>query len=265
MVIDNASTDGTLERLRTYGNQISLLASPENLGFARANNQVFRSDRADLYLLLNPDAYLTSDVISEILSAYREPDGVDIAGPTLVNPDGTYQTSAYAFTSPGKWLLQSILPRPALHSLLKGSSRHAALRVVLRLLARIPSLAPLIRGALPSNDSAPLREPVDWVTGACMLISGRVIEATGGFDDAFFLYCDDEELCFRAHQLGFKVERIRTRPVVHRLGWNANLRNPSSTHIRTSLDYMIRKNYADRPFRRRILLWMLKHRFSRSA
>lgn len=261
-VIDNASKDGTAEKLRGYGDRIRLFEPGENLGFPRANNVVLRSVPADFYLLLNPDAYLTSDLFAEIVAAYDgDTEAIDIAGPLISNPDGSYQTSAYSFTTPVKWLLQMAPPVMALRNLTAAAGGRVP-ALVLRALGALPVTGPFARGILARSGGTPRREPVDWVTGACMVMSRRVIEATNGFDDAFFIYCDDEEICYRAHRMGFKVERVHTSPVVHRLGWNANRRNHLSAPMYRSMEYMIRKNNADRPLRRWMLLRILswKHR-----
>lgn len=257
-VIDNASSDGTAERLRAYGDRITLIEPGQNLGFARANNLALRSTTADYYLLLNPDAWLTNDVVADILRAYPDQSELQIAGPRIVNTDGSHQSSAYAFTTPLKWVLQILVPEGPFRRRLGTVGRLPVLR---RVLPRLPAVGTWFAGHAGERANEPARQRVDWVTFACTLFSRRVIEATNGLDDNFFIYCDDEEFCFRARKLGFHTERVNAGPVVHRLGWQANQRNQLGAPMYQSLKYLIDKHNADRPVRRWLLHRLLPLRF----
>lgn len=265
--VDNASTDGTaafLESAFKGEQRVRVIKNSGNNGFAQANNLAMREDESDLYLLLNHDTYLLNDIVSDMLSFYSDPSEIGIAGPALVYPDFTYQSSAYPFSSPFKLILQELGLKRAVGSLRKLPAGER----ILKGLALIPVCRPYIKGLLNSadKDRARAREEVDWVTGACMLISRRVFKATGGFDEKIFMYGEDEELCFRARKSGFRVDRVGAGPVVHYFGWHANREKESmSPRIYDSLSYVIDKNFSERPLSRFVMKKILDRRFRKSA
>lgn len=263
--IDNGSSDGTADYLDDFSKKVNgfVLRNLENKGFGQANNRAMRAVEADYYLLLNPDTYLLNNIIDDIFSHYPDPSDIDIVGPYLIYPDGSYQTSAYAFASPVKWILQDL----QLKRLAFWLSEIGIGRRILRLLTFLPMAKPFVTGMLSQGQSQPgkRRELVDFVTGACMLISRKVFEATGGFDENIFLYGEDEELCFRAKKMGFKAERVAAGPVVHYLGWNKNKARSDavSFHAYESLAYVIEKNYQSRILKKWLLLTILRKRLRR--
>lgn len=260
---DNASTDRTVSFLEREfkGNElVKVLRGGSNRGFAAANNAAMRSFEADFYLLLNHDTLLLNDVVSGIISHFQDQSKIDIAGPALVFPDHSYQSSAYTFSSPGKLLMQEMGLKRAVHSL----AGLPAGKSILKGLSLLPVCRPYITGLL--NQGRPERpvtvEEVDWVTGACVLVSRRVFEATGGMDENIFMYGEDEEFCFRARKMGFKVHRVAAGPVVHFFGWNRNKGKEAMTEkIYESLSYVIDKNFTGRPVRRFLMKKILDMRF----
>lgn len=263
VVVDNASTDGTLEKLQRFGGSIIRIENEANEGFARANNMGMRVKKADAYLLLNPDAYLTSNVIAEIRSHYPGGSEIGIVGPHLVYPDGSYQTSAYSFSSPVKWVLQDLRARRIILRLRSS----VAGRKLLKALKLVPLGRPFVAGLLghAGEEGNECRESVDWVTGACMLISRSVFECTGGFDENIFMYGEDEELCFRAKKMGLRADRVKTGPVVHHCGWKeSDLAERIAVRNYESLSYVVDKNYADRPLGRWLMQQILRMRYRRA-
>lgn len=262
--VDNNSSDGTLEFLQKLLPAAHIIRMDQNIGFSKANNLAARNFPAAFYLFLNPDTYLTNDVVSDILSRRSNSGTIDIVGPRLVYPDGSHQSSAYSFSSPAKWLFQDLGVRRIIERVAKmNRGRH-----LLRILEAVPTANPFVKGILADRDKwmNATTESVDWVTGACMLISRRVFEATGGFDENIFLYGEDEELCFRAKKMGFKRERVNAGPVVHYGGWQKNRRNLRvSLRAYNSLLYMIDKNYKESCLRRRLMRSILKRRLRSSG
>jgi GT2 family glycosyltransferase len=263
--VDNGSTDGTLPLLQDFSRETGavILRNEENRGFGQANNKAMRRVAADYYLLLNHDAYLINDIVSDIFSFYQDPTDIDIVGPSLVFPDGSYQTSAYPFASPMKWLLQDLQVKKivlALRSTAWG-------RILLRPLLMVPMARPFISGLLaaPVNGGKKTVESVDWICGACLLISQQTFKATGGFDENIFMYGEDEELCFRARKAGFKVQRVSAGPVVHIFGGSESKMNSAiASEICRSRSYVISKNNYGRPLRRRLLIMLLNRRLRKS-
>ena len=163
---DNGSNDGTvgyLEASFSSFDQVRVIRNPENKGFGHANNMVMRTVRADYYLLLNPDTYLTNNIVEDVLSYYDERIAPGITGPYLTYPDGSYQTSAYSFFSPLKWILQDLhVKEPASRCYQRRLGK-----AVISSLSIVPMARPFITGLVASEQLGNLRlkEKVDWITG----------------------------------------------------------------------------------------------------
>jgi N-acetylglucosaminyl-diphospho-decaprenol L-rhamnosyltransferase len=190
VVVDNASTDGSAEHVRRA--RARLILNAENVGFGRACNQGAATAAGRYLLFINPDAEVTPGALDALVRVLDEDAGVGIVGPRTLNEDGTPQVSF----------------GPALGILAEWRQR----RLVRGVRRRDP--AALRRAeALSATASEP-----DWVSGSCLLISRETFEEVGGFDEGFFLYEEDVDLCVRARAAGWRV-RYEPRAVVrHRLG-----------------------------------------------
>jgi N-acetylglucosaminyl-diphospho-decaprenol L-rhamnosyltransferase len=187
VVVDNASTDGTVEfldRWRSRSNTLRPVTMPRNLGFAAAVNRAFREVPGRDMLLLNADVELRDAEPVECLSAYLARNaGVGVAAPRLVYPDQTTQPSARRFPS------------------------------VLALVGSL-SMARALKSARRSYDSyvepsqATTARTVDWVIGAAMLIRRAAFDAVGGWDERFFLYMEDADFCRRCARAGWQVAYV---------------------------------------------------------
>jgi len=192
LVVDNASTDGSAELVaRTHPN-VALIRNAANFGFGRACNQGAAASAGRHLLFLNPDARLTSGALDALSRILDDDPAVGIVGPRTLNEDGTQQVSfGPALGLAAEWRQRRLV---------RGVRRRdpAALR-------RAEALS-----AAPS-------EP-DWVSGACLLIRRAAFEQVGGFDEAFFLYEEDVDLCVRAGAAGWRVRYEPRAAVIHRLG-----------------------------------------------
>jgi N-acetylglucosaminyl-diphospho-decaprenol L-rhamnosyltransferase len=188
IVVDNASTDGTAAVLRRHAGHVRAIVNDTNAGFSAANNQAAREARGDVLFFLNSDTELLGDDVVEHLAAVAEAGDVGIAGPLLLNPDGTVQASCAAH--PG--VVRAVLVATGAHRLLP-----AALR------ARV----------------APEHWPHDrvldtgWVMGAAMAVRASVFAELGGFWPT--MYAEDQDLAYRAQQLGLRVRFDPAIRVVH--------------------------------------------------
>lgn len=191
-VVDNASGDGTVAAVRQRHPRALVLANAENRGFSAACNQGWRALAAPLVLFLNPDAEVLPGAVPALAEAIdRRPD-VGIAGPRTLNEDGTVQVS----TGPD----------------LTIASERAQRRLVAGLRARE-------RWALAEAHERHAREhEPDWVSGACLMARRSALEAVGGFDEGFFLYEEDADLCRRVRAAGLRVLFTPAAVVRHRLG-----------------------------------------------
>lgn len=192
IVVDNASTDGSSEMVRKDFPHVRLIENPDNRGFGAANNQGIDAASMPLVLLLNSDAYPEPGAIAGLAGAFEEAKVV-AAGGMLRNPDGTLQESVARHLT----LWQVFAEQTYLEPLL----RKVGLGYWTTTLA--------VRRA--EQDLVPA-VPVAQVTGACLML--RPVER---FDERFFLYCEDTELCQRLEEHG-RIVYVPTAVFTHALG-----------------------------------------------
>lgn len=206
IVVDNNSADGSVEHLGREFPKIRLIPLFENRGFGAGNNRGAAVATGEFLFFQNSDTLLLEDTPS-LLAAIMEADpGIAACGPRLVNDDNTFQLS---FGSDLSFLKEWKLRR--MHSRLQKSDSS-------------------IRAKLESRYST--RREVDWVTGAALMIRRDVFQGVGGFDETFFMYFEDADLCRRIRKLGLRVLYTPTSTVVH-FGGNSGL-NPGS---KVALEY----------------------------
>jgi N-acetylglucosaminyl-diphospho-decaprenol L-rhamnosyltransferase len=188
VVVDNASHGGVPETLASLPSGLRLVAQPDNLGFAAGVNAGWRMARSPWLLLLNPDVEVAKGFLSRVctqLARYTAnpygPPG--IVGFGLVNPDGSRQGSVGAFPTLARTFWEQFIPR-------SRRKYQAGWR---------------IRSG-----------PVDWVTGACMLVNSDMMAALGGMDEDFFLYYEEVAFSRAAQRLGWRVEYDASLAVMHR-------------------------------------------------
>jgi hypothetical protein len=171
---------------------VRVIVNPVNVGFARACNQGVRATTAPLVLFLNPDATVTAGAV-EVLAARLDADAdVGAVGPLTRDPDGTIQVSTGPDLTPAaerrqRWLVRSVR-RGLPEALREAEDRHAR-----------------------------EHEP-GWVSGACLMARREALEAVGGFDEGFFLYEEDADLCRRLRGAGWRVIFTPTATIRHQLG-----------------------------------------------
>jgi GT2 family glycosyltransferase len=188
IVVDNASTDGTADLLRRHADRVHVISNVRNAGFSVANNQAAREARGRVLFFLNSDTkLLATDTLERLARAVQAPD-VGIAGPMLVNPDGSLQASCAAHPSVGRALLVS----SGLHRLLPDTAR-----------ARV----------VPGKWGHDRSIDTGWVMGAAMAVRADVFRTLGGF--WLTMYAEDEDLAYRVQQQGLRVRFESTARVMH--------------------------------------------------
>ena len=180
--------------------------TPENVGFARACNQGWRASRAPHVLFLNPDAEVTPGAVETLVGLLESRPAVGAVGPRTRSADGTIQVS----TGPDLTPLAELRQR----------------RLVLGVARREPGRSREAE-ALHAREHEPA-----WVSGSCLIARRAALEAVGGFDEGFFLYEEDADLCRRLRQAGWRVVFTPAAEVRHQLG-----RSMSKAPRRARLEY----------------------------
>jgi GT2 family glycosyltransferase len=190
ILVDNASGDGTVEAVARKYPRVSVVASERNLGFAAGCNAALPRCRGRYVLLLNPDAEITAEALAALVSALdRAPDAA-AAGGRLVTPSGEPHFSCGRFLTPLNQSAESL-----------GLSRF------------LPGAA--FRRSYREKELHGDAVDVDWIVGACLLLRREPLEQVGGLDDRFFMFVEDEDLCFRLREAGWRVLLLPAVSVTH--------------------------------------------------
>lgn len=205
VVVDNGSTDGTPAMVRERWPGVRLLEPGVNLGFSRGNNAGIRATRSDLVLLLNPDTLVHAGAIATLVSRLEADRGIAAVGPRLVDAEGRPELSFGWTISPLGELRQRVLTG------LYDRGVGAAVRSVER----------------RTRDGGPR----EWLSGACLLVRRDDLEAAGLFDERYFMYTEDVDLCVTLRAAGKSVVFVPEAVVTHLRGRSAG-RNPQTERLR---------------------------------
>ncbi len=190
LVVDNGSEDGSPELVQSCFPQVTLVPTGANLGFSRAANLGWRHARGEYVLFLNPDSLVLEGTVEQALSYLGRQPEVGVIGVKLLNPDGSLQVSCWNFLSLTTLMLDNLLRLPLVPRSLAG-----------RYLYRF-------------WDHGETRE-VDWIFGAFLLFRCHVLEEVGGFDEDYFMYSEDMDLCYRVQQQGYRVVYYPVAAIIH--------------------------------------------------
>jgi GT2 family glycosyltransferase len=225
IVVDNASWDGSAQMVESGFRQAILVRCPANVGFAAACNRGIGQAKGEFILLLNPDTEIADNAFAPMVAYCRQQPQVGILGPKLLNSDGSLQFSCRRFPShlTGLFNRQSILTR------LFPRNRLSA-------------------GYLMSDWDHNRTVEVDWLSGACMLLRRRMLDDIGPLDEGFFMYIEDVDICYRAHQGGYRVVYFPQAVVTHHIGRSSDaLPNKSILQWHRSMWRYYRKHMGGNP------------------
>jgi hypothetical protein len=192
IVVDNASTDGSVEAVQTRFPGTRIIVNPANFGFSRANNAGLRAARGEYRLVLNSDCEVSPGAVEALCAVLDARPDVGVVGPRTLGGDGRPQVSFGSALRPLAEWRQGRLVRGV-----KAGHADALRRAA----------------ALSEREQEP-----DWVSASCLLARRAALEAVGGFDESFFLYEEDVDLCLRIRGAGWRVVYTPAASVVHHLG-----------------------------------------------
>jgi N-acetylglucosaminyl-diphospho-decaprenol L-rhamnosyltransferase len=190
IVVDHGSTDGTLELVRERFPEARIVEQ-ENRGLGAGWNAGMRAAWGRYFLILNADAWVVGDAVERLVAFADARPEAGLVGPRLRNPDGSLQRSVRGFPSP--WRL---------------ATEYLFLR---KLAPRSRALNAFYAGGFAHDEP---RE-VDWVMGACMLVRRAAVEEAGPLDEAFFLFAEETDWCYRLREAGWRVWFCPDGEVVH--------------------------------------------------
>lgn len=191
VVVENGGTDGSAEFVRTRFPEATLIVNEHNRGYGAAANQAIAACSAPAVLLLNSDTVLQPGALTALGRYLAAHPRAGVAGPRLANADGSLQRSAYDFPSPG----DLVMGETGLH----------------RLVDRLPPVRERFLRTWAHDDA----RVVPWVRGAALAIRRSAFDAVGGFDEGFFMYWEEVDLCRRLAAAGHEVHFAPVTTVLH--------------------------------------------------
>ena len=169
LVVDNASSDDTLNQLKKFGNSVKIIETGSNLGFSKGINYGAKNAKGEYLLFINPDALVKNGKLTDMISVFEENEKIGILGGKMIGQDGVSEKSAGRFFG----LIQIFL-------LVLGLDEIFGVRFSPEKLSK-----------------------VDFVSGGFMMVRSNLFKKLNGFDENFFMYIEDMDICYRAKNAGF--------------------------------------------------------------
>ena len=219
-IIDNASDDGSVDFIKEKFPQIKLFANQKNLGFGKANNIGLKEVTGKYILLINPDTIVAEDTFEKMIQFFESNKNVGLAGCKILNPDGTLQLACRR-SFPGPWT--SFTKVTGLSSLFPNSKIFARYNLTY----------------LDENHTY----EVDAISGSFMMMRKEVYDKVGGFDEQFFMYGEDLDLCYRIQKAGYKVFYVHTTQIIHYKGESTKRSSLDETKVFYSAMHLFVKKH----------------------
>ena len=180
LVVDNASEDGSREMVASLFPQVRLIVNSTNIGFGAGNNSALADAKGRYLLFLNSDTVVTEGAFSAMVAFADSSPDIGILGPKLLNGDGSLQYSCRRYPNLGAGFFRSTL------------------------LGRLFPRNRFSNDYLMTDwDHASPRD-VEWVSGAALMIRRTLVDQIGCFDEDYYMYCEDVDLCWRANHAEFR-------------------------------------------------------------
>ena len=217
IIVDNFSTDNSIQKIKDILPSATLICSQDNLGFGKANNLAVKHSHGQHLLFLNTDTILTENS-PQILSNYlQQHQDIGAVSPLITFRDGSYQLSC-------------------------GKLPNLAIEFIDKIRYGLDQKWHHIFENLYSKQHFSIQE-MGWLTGACLMMRRDIFEQIGGFDESFFMYFEDKDICKRVHEAGWKVVYYPQTSLIHLLGGSSqDVKKSVNTYYRDSQLYYYQKH-----------------------
>ncbi|MEW5843630.1 MAG: glycosyltransferase [Bacteroidota bacterium] len=222
IVVDNASDDGSVESIKEKFPSVKLIVNEKNVGFGAANNIAMLHASGKYFLLINPDTIVREETFTKMISFFEQNPEAGIAGCKVLNADGSLQLACRR-RFPGPW---------------------TSFTKVMGLSTLFPKSRLFARYNLTYLDENKTYE-VDAVSGAFMMLRKEVYDKIGGFDQEFFMYGEDLDLCYRSQQAGYKVFYVHSTEIIHYKGESTKRSSMDETKVfYDAMHLFVRKHFS---------------------
>jgi hypothetical protein len=208
IIVDNASGDGSVKKIREHlGDKIKLIASKTNTGFSRGNNLGAQPAEGDILFFLNSDTIIKKDIFPSCLEIFQKNKTIGILSPLLKTKDGSRQDFAFG---------------------------------------NFPTFGRLLFRRTKKDMEIPQNENImetDWVSGCALMIRRSIFKEISGWDENYFLYYEDIDLCKRVKNKGYKIAVDPGSEITHLGGESFNKRKTQKNHYYNSQDHYFKKHH----------------------
>jgi N-acetylglucosaminyl-diphospho-decaprenol L-rhamnosyltransferase len=225
IIVDNSKDDPGMASLEQSYPEVRCIKNSTNTGFARANNQGVKSSQGKVLLFLNPDTILTDQAIEGMYDHLKSNPDIGALGPKVLNTDGSLQYSCRRFPT----LMTGFFNRYSLLS------------------RWFPDNPYSVQYMMKDFNHDEVRE-VDWLSGCCLMIPRAIFDKANGFDENYFLFNEDVDLCRAIHQHGFKIKYFPFAKITHHIS-TSNSKVPAKIIIKRHLgmSHYYGKNHGKNP------------------
>lgn len=221
--VDNCSSDDSVEFIKEHYPEVNIIVNNKPLGFGENNNKGVMASVGEYIAIINPDIVLEKGSIDKLYYYLINHPEIGIVAPQLLNPDKSVQFSVRSFLSP-KLAFYRLITRG------KDDSDNKEMREY-----------------LCKDIDFKQSQPVDWAMGAALFMSRQTYAQLGGFDQNFFLYIEDEDICLRSWKLNKPVWYLPESKIIHNhLRSSTKIGKKTIMHLKSIL-YFLRKHGSNIP------------------
>lgn len=221
IIINNTISDN-INYLKNLYNNLIIINNEESLGYSKNNNIGIDISKGKYIAVLNPDTYLHNNVFFTLINYLDSDEKIAICGPKILNYDGSLQYTCRKFPS----LISTILFRTPIRFFIKNNNYR--------------------KSHLMMDFSHEESLKVDWMLGACLLFKKSFINEIGLFDENFFLYCEDIDLCFRTKKIGLECHYVPQAILYHEHQAESDKKivsKRSVIHLKSMIHFIFKHKY----------------------
>lgn len=230
-MVDCSPEDGTTVMVNELYPWVKTIDPKANLGFGRGNNVAIKAAKGEYIMLTNPDLVIFPDQLEKLIDWMDAHPDVGIAAPRVLNPDGTDQETCCRFHTIGIPLYRRTV------------------------LGKLPWAKKAVDRFVMKDMDRTKEQPIDWAQGSALCIRRELLETIGAFDEGFFMYFEDTDLCRRAWQAGSRVMYTPVAYVMHyhhresriKRPWEIFTNKTTRYHIKSAVRYFWKYRGQPRP------------------
>lgn len=219
IVVDNSSTDGSIEMVKSKFPSVVLIENSENLGYCKAANKGIKKSISENLLILNSDTKIFTGTFDTLVEFTKNHSNTGAVGPMLINPDGSLQYSCRRFPS-------------------------FAIGIVHAFLGFISPSNSYTKSYMMIDWDHKTEREVDWISGAAMFLKKEAVLDIGLFDENYFMYVEDVDICFQLWKKGWKVYYCPEAKILHYIGESSKQKSPGMIieHHRSMYYFLTKQN-----------------------